>query len=66
MRIVDAIEQDRTSFDPTAKNARELVLEGVLEAVADFERSVMSSPARESQWSRSTTITTWPRSRWVS
>jgi radical SAM superfamily enzyme YgiQ (UPF0313 family) len=46
LRILDTPDEDRTSFDPTAKNARELVLEGVLEAVADFERSVVSRPGR--------------------
>ena len=37
-------DQIRTSFDPTELNARELILEGVLEAVADFEQIAALRP----------------------
>lgn len=43
LRAVDAREE-RTSYSPAAKNARQLVLEGVLDSVADFEQTVMSRP----------------------
>ena len=45
LRITEAADADaRTAFEPTEKHARELVLEGVLEHVADFERTVMARP----------------------
>ena len=46
LRTADAATDERTSFEPTAKHARELVLEGVLEAVAEFEQTVMARPGR--------------------
>ena len=44
LRTIDAIEQERTSFEPAATNARDVVLEGVLEAVANFERAASTRP----------------------
>jgi radical SAM superfamily enzyme YgiQ (UPF0313 family) len=44
LQVVDAVEEARTSFDPLERNARELVLKGVLESVAVFERAAMSRP----------------------
>ena len=45
-RTVDAIVEERTAFQPTVKNARQIVLEGVLEAVAEFEKTVMARPGQ--------------------
>jgi hypothetical protein len=38
------VETERTTFDPTAKNARELILSGVVEAVKQSQESAASRP----------------------
>jgi hypothetical protein len=38
------VEEERTTFDPTAKNARELILAGVIEAVGAFQEESAARP----------------------
>jgi radical SAM superfamily enzyme YgiQ (UPF0313 family) len=44
LRAVDRVDESRTPFDPTERNARQIVLDGVLEAVGDYEALEMSRP----------------------
>lgn len=44
VRTSASTDQTRTPFDPTEQNAHALILEGVLEAVADFERAGAMRP----------------------
>lgn len=46
LRSNEPVDDTRTSFEPTERDARELVLEGGLEAVAEFERTVATRPGR--------------------
>jgi radical SAM superfamily enzyme YgiQ (UPF0313 family) len=40
------VAEERTSFEPRARNARQLMLGDVLEVVAEFEQTVMARPGR--------------------
>jgi radical SAM superfamily enzyme YgiQ (UPF0313 family) len=43
-RAVERVDDDRTVFDPVARNAREVVLQGVRDAVAEYQHTDMSRP----------------------
>jgi radical SAM superfamily enzyme YgiQ (UPF0313 family) len=49
LRAVDATERERTAFQPTSENARDRVLQDVLEVVAEFERASSARPGERAK-----------------